>query len=270
MLARRVGVSLPVLRACRRLAPPQLAQPVPMRAASYFRALSTQSGASQSSDAEQPSGGANGGAASGAEAADKAEEGATPAAEGGADATDAATGDEAAAADADPAAEQIASLQTQVEELQAKVDEKHDQLLRAVAETDNARKRAAVEVENAHKFAVGKFAKSLLDVADNLTRAMESVPEDQRASDENPALRGLYEGVSMTESVLLKVFAQNGLTRIDAMGAKFDPNIHNAMFEAPDPEKEAGTVMHVASAGYMLNERCLRPAGVGVVAKPPA
>ncbi len=267
MLARRVGVSLPVLRACRRLAPPQLAQPVPLRAASCFRALSTQSGASQSSDAEQPSGGANGGAAGGAEAADKAEEADTPAAEGGADATDAGAGGEAAA---DLAAEQIASLQTQVEELQAKVDEKHDQLLRAVAETDNARKRAAVEVENAHKFAVGKFAKSLLDVADNLTRAMESVPEDQRASDENPALRGLYEGVSMTESVLLKVFAQNGLTRIDAMGAKFDPNIHNAMFEAPDPEKEAGTVMHVASAGYMLNERCLRPAGVGVVAKPPA
>ena len=95
MLARRVGVSLPVLRACRRLAPPQLAQPAPLRAASCFRALSTQSGASQSSDAEQPSGGANGGAAGGAEAADKAEEAATPAAEGGADATDAGAGGEA-------------------------------------------------------------------------------------------------------------------------------------------------------------------------------
>ena len=259
-----MGVSLPALRACRRLAPQRLVQPAPLFAASRLRALSTQPGASQSSDAEQQSGAANASAAAG-EAAEKAEE---PAAEGAAEAADAsADGD---AAPADPAAEQIASLTTQVEELQAKVDEKHDQLLRAIAETDNARKRAATEVENAHKFAVSKFAKSLLDVADNLTRAMESVPEEQRASDDHAALKGLFEGVSMTESVLLKVFAQNGLTRIDALGAKFDPNVHNAMFEAPDPEKEPGTVMHVASAGYMLNERCLRPAGVGVVAKPPA
>ena len=158
--------------------------------------------------------------------------------------------------------------QARVEELEAEVSSKHDQVLRALAEAENARRRASIDVENAHKFAVGKFAKSLLDVADNLSRAAESVPEDMRANDEHPVLKALYEGVVMTESQLVKTFESHGMKRMWPMDEKFDPNLHNALFEMPDPSKEPGTIAHVASAGYVLHERVIRAAGVGIVSKP--
>jgi len=158
-----------------------------------------------------------------------------------------------------------AELEVRVAELEEELKSKHDQVLRALAEADNARRRAKIDVDNAHKFAVGKFAKELLDVADNLTRAQEAVPEEMRSADEHPQLKALYEGVSMTETVLLKTFEKQGLVKIWPMDEKFDPNFHDALFEMPDPTKEAGTIAHVANAGYVLNERCIRPAGVGVV-----
>lgn len=168
------------------------------------------------------------------------------------------------------ASAELSALEAKVAELDAQVADKHDQVLRALAEADNARRRAAVDVENAHKFGVSKFAKDLLEVADNLQRAADSVPEELRKSDENPQLKALYEGVVMVDVVLMKTFEKHGLTRIEPLGEKFDPNFHNAMFEAPDPTKEPGTVMHVAAPGYVLHERCIRAAGVGVVSKPPA
>jgi len=174
-----------------------------------------------------------------------------------------------------PAGEEAAApnaaeeLQAKIADLEEQLSAKHDQVLRALAEADNARRRASLDVENAHKFAVGKFAKSLLDVADNLSRAADAVPEDVRSSDEQPTLKALYEGVVMTETVLLKTFEQHGLVKIWPMDEKFDPNLHDALFEMPDPSKEPGTVGHVTSAGFLLHDRCIRPAGVGIVSKPP-
>jgi len=116
--------------------------------------------------------------------------------------------------------------------------------------------------------AVGNFAKDLLDVADNLGRAMGAVPVEMRQSEDHQDLKILYEGVMLTDNELLKVFSKHGLVRLEPLGEKFDPNSHNALFEAPDPSKEPGTVMHVAMPGYKLHDRCLRAAGVGVVRKP--
>ena len=89
-----------------------------------------------------------------------------------------------------------------------------------------------------------------------------------RESDEQPQLKSLYEGVTMTEKMLVKTFEEHGLKRIWPMDEKFDPNVHNALFEIPDPNKEPGTVAHVASAGYVLHDRVIRAAGVGVVKAP--
>ena len=176
---------------------------------------------------------------------------------------------EAAAAEAESeGGDRAAELEARVAELEEELKGKHDQVLRALAEAENARRRAKLDVEDAHKFAVGKFAKELLDVADNLTRAQEAVPEEMRTTDEHPQLKALYEGVVMTESVLLKTFEKNGLVKVWPLDEKFDPNFHDALFEMPDPTKEPGTVAHVANAGYVLHERCIRPAGVGIVSKP--
>jgi len=174
---------------------------------------------------------------------------------------------EAGAAEEEAAEDPIAQLEARVSELDKELAEKHDQMLRALAEADNARRRARLDVENSHKFGVSKFAKDLLEVADNLSRAADSVPEEMRSSDEHPVLKALYEGVIMTDDQLVKTFGKHGLTRLNPLGEKFDPNFHDAVFEAPDPTKEPGTVMHVAAPGYVLHERCLRAASVGVVKK---
>jgi len=163
----------------------------------------------------------------------------------------------------------LGELEARVAELDEQLKAKHDQLLRAMADADNARRRAAIDVESANKYGVGKFAKAMLEVADNLGRAADSVPEEARSSDEQPALRALYEGVILTDAALHKAFKQHGLERMSPLGQKFDPNMHEALFEVPDPSKEPGTVAHVTSAGYVLHDRCLRAAGVGITSKPP-
>jgi molecular chaperone GrpE len=170
--------------------------------------------------------------------------------------------------DGEDSAARVTQLEQQVAGLDEQLKSKHDHLLRALADSENIRRRAAIDVENASKYAVGGFAKDLLDVADNLGRAMGAVPENMRESDEHQDLKMLYEGVQLTDNLLLKVFTKHGLKKMEPMGEKFDPNFHNAMFEAPDPSKEPGTVMHVATPGYKLHDRCLRAANVGVVRKP--
>lgn len=245
-LARPAGMSaLTARHEMLRAALPSLAS-----RAVALRALSTESGGATSESDEKPK-------PEGEAEATAVDDGASAAADGA-----------AADAAADDGAATVESLQAKVEELEAQVASKHEQVLRALAEAENARRRATIDVENAHKFAVGKFAKSLLDVADNLSRAAESVPEEMRTSDEQPVLRGLYEGVVMTETTLVKAFEENGMKKLWPLGEKFDPNLHNALFEMPDPEKEPGTVAHVASAGYVLHDRCIRAAGVGIVSKP--
>jgi Molecular chaperone GrpE (heat shock protein) len=160
------------------------------------------------------------------------------------------------------------SSDNEVTKLQAELKEMKDQLLRSLAEQENIRRIAQRDVENARNFAVSSFAKSLLDTSDNLTRAMEAVPEEYRQdNEEHPVLATLYEGIRMTEEGLIKAFAKNGLKRFGERGDKFDPNMHDALFEYKDDALEAGSVGQVMKVGYTLNNRVIRPAEVGVVKK---
>lgn len=139
-----------------------------------------------------------------------------------------------------------------------------DQLLRALAENENARRRAQREVEDARKYAVANFARDVLTVADNLSRALAAVPEDAKGHEE---LSALVEGVSLTERELLAMMERHGIRKIEPKGEKFDHNLHQAMFEAEVAGVEAGTVIEVAQAGYVIGDRLLRPAMVGVAKK---
>lgn len=154
---------------------------------------------------------------------------------------------------------------TREQELEQQVKELKDQLLRGLAEQENTRNIAKRDVASARNFAVTSFAKSLLDTSDNLSRALESVPEEER--EKNPVLSNLYEGIQMTESGLLKAFEKNGLVRYGEIGDTFDPNKYEALFEYPDPDKPGGSVGQVMKKGFMLNDRVVRPAEVGVVKK---
>lgn len=145
---------------------------------------------------------------------------------------------------------------------EAEVASLKDQLLRALAETENVRRRAARDREDATKYAVTGFARDLLAVADNLRRALEAVAPEALANDE--ALKALVTGVELTERQLFTVFDKQGIKRIDALGQKFDSNLHQAMFEVPDSGQPSGTVVQQLQAGYLLNDRLLRPAMVGV------
>ena len=154
------------------------------------------------------------------------------------------------------------------EMLEAQVKELKDQVLRSYAEQENTRKIAARDVDSARQFAIKSFAKSLLEVSDNLTLAMEAVPEEMRTGDnidDHAVLKTLYEGIDMTERGLLKAFETNGLERYGKVGEPFDPNKHDALYEYADPEKEPGTVGQVMKSGFLLHKRVLRPAEVGVV-----
>jgi len=146
--------------------------------------------------------------------------------------------------------------------LQDELDKTKDQMVRAIAEAENARKRAIKERQDASKYAVSSFAKDLLDVADNLRRALDSVPED--VADTAPQIKGLIDGVEATERSLHRSFEKNGIKKILPMDQVFDPNFHEVMFEAIIPGKAPGTIFEIIEAGYTLNERLLRPARVGV------
>ncbi len=166
---------------------------------------------------------------------------------------------DAAAATADVAPE--AGAETAPDPRDAEIAELKDKLLRAVAEAENVRRRAARDKEDAHKFAVANFARDLCEVADNLRRAVVSVPAEHSGDE---AVKGLLEGVEMTERALLGAFERHGLRQIDPAGEKFDPNLHEAMTEIEAPDAEPGTVVQVFQTGYVLNDRLLRPARVVV------
>ncbi|MGK9235283.1 nucleotide exchange factor GrpE [Inquilinus limosus] len=153
------------------------------------------------------------------------------------------------------AVERIAALEAENAKLK-------DQALRALAETENIRRRSEREREDTAKYAISGFAKSLLDAADNLRRAIDAVPAE--AVETDPALKTLVDGVAATERQLLAAFERHGVTRIEPVDEAFDPNFHQAMFELPGTGKPAGTVVQVVQAGYVLHGRLLRPALVGV------
>jgi molecular chaperone GrpE len=158
------------------------------------------------------------------------------------------------------------SPEARVAALEAELAEQKDQLLRALAETENVRRRAQREREDAMKYAVTGFAKELLSVADNLRRALDSLPESE-VRDERT--RGLLAGVAATERELLSVFERHGIRRIDPDGERFDHNLHQAIFEAERSGKPGGTIIEVLQPGYMLHDRLLRPAMVGVAKETP-
>jgi molecular chaperone GrpE len=153
------------------------------------------------------------------------------------------------------------SPETRPTELEAELAEYKDRLLRALAETENVRRRAQREREDASKYSVAGFAKDLLSAADNLRRAIESLPESE-AKDERT--RSLLAGVAATERELLSIFERHGIKRIDPQGERFDHNFHQAIFEADRPDQPSGSVVEVLQPGYVLHDRLLRPAMVGV------
>jgi molecular chaperone GrpE len=137
-----------------------------------------------------------------------------------------------------------------------------DQLLRALAEAENTRRRAQREREESARYAAAPLAKDIVQVADNLARALAAVPTEALAEDE--ALRNLVEGIAATERQFLAALERHNIKRIDPQGEKFDAHLHQAMFEMPGTGKPAGTVVQVLQPGYVLHDRLLRPAMVGV------
>lgn len=148
-------------------------------------------------------------------------------------------------------------------DLEAEINELRERLTRAMAETENVRRRAERERKDALKYAVSPLAKDLLGVVDNLRRALESVPADDIEG--NETLKNLMSGVEMTEKELMTAFDKHGIRVIGVQpGDRFDPHYHEAMFEVPTDQQAPGTVVHILQHGYMLHDRLLRPARVGV------
>ena len=150
-----------------------------------------------------------------------------------------------------------------VEALTKEVADAKDRMLRTLAEMENLRKRTAREVSDARTYGISGFARDVLDIADNLQRALDAVSAEARAA-ADPELKALIEGVELTERSLHNALEKHGVKRFDPAGEKFDPNVHQAMYEVPDSSIPVGTVAQVIQAGYMIGERVLRPALVGV------
>ncbi len=163
----------------------------------------------------------------------------------------------------------------QAEELSAEVSAEEDEellrlkeenqklkedFLRAYADAENTKKRCAQEIEKNNKYAISSFAKNLLSVADNLDRALKSIPEDKK--DDCEHLKNLLAGVEMTQHELTKVFEKFGIKKMEIIGTKFDPNFHQVIQEVEDKEKANGTIISELQSGYMINDRILREAMV--------
>lgn len=152
-----------------------------------------------------------------------------------------------------------ATLEKQLREMREKV-------LRAYADEENVRRIAKRDVENARIYANTKFAKSLLDVADNLERALSAAASE--SVDDKKAFKVLVEGVDMTNNQLKKVFESHGVVKYGEVGDQFDPSLHDALFNIPDTSKPSGTIGQVLKAGYKLNDRVIRAAEVGTITHP--
>ncbi len=168
----------------------------------------------------------------------------------------------------EPSSDKEAQLMKQVEQLQEKHDELLDKYRRSLAESDNMRKRLTKQIEDAKTFGIQSFCKDLLEVADVLGKAVRDVPEE-KLEGESQYLRDIYQGLQLTESQLLQVFRRHGLKKVDPpLGERFDPNVHEALFQAPATEgMEPGSIMDVQKVGYSLHGRTVRPVLVGVAMK---
>jgi molecular chaperone GrpE len=150
--------------------------------------------------------------------------------------------------------------------LQEEIANLKDQLLRALAEAENIRRRAEREREETSKYAITKFSRDLITISDTLSRALEAIPTE--ATELPEAVKNFIEGIKLTEKELISTFERYGIKKIIPQGEKFDHNLHQAMFEVESDEQEPGTIMQVLQAGYVLHDRLLRPAMVGVSKKP--
>ena len=159
---------------------------------------------------------------------------------------------------------EVEAVHVELEELRAERDEFKDRFMRALADAENARKRSERDRREAEQYGGSKLSRDILPVFDNLSRAIEAVTEDQRAAN-----AGLMEGIELTMRELLNVFKKHGIEPVaPEVGVKFDPQIHQAMFEAPLPNTKAGDIIQVSQVGFMLHDRLLRPAQVGVSSTP--
>ena len=166
-----------------------------------------------------------------------------------------------AAVAGEPQAEGAGAEEAPFARLEAEIDKLKSEVLYAQAETQNVRRRLEKEKADATVYAATGFARDMLSVADNLARALAAIPADLR---DDERLKPLVTGIDMTGRELDNVFQRHGITRIEAMGAKLDPNRHQAMVEIPRGDVEPGTIVHEMQGGYMIRDRLLRPALVGV------
>jgi molecular chaperone GrpE len=150
-----------------------------------------------------------------------------------------------------------------VAQLEAEKLDLKEKLLRTLADMENLRRRTEREIADARTYAVTNFARDMLNVADNFQRAVDNVPKEARDTGE-AVWKALIEGVELTERDMLKTLERYGVKRLDPQGEKFDPNLHQAMFEVPNPDVPNGTVVQVVQTGYVIGDRVLRPALVGV------
>lgn len=167
-------------------------------------------------------------------------------------------------AEANHDAGETATLKARIDTLEAELAEAKAAVLYAHAEAQNVRRRAEKEAIDARAYAVTAFARDLLSVADNLSRGLAAIPAEAR---EEERLKGLITGLEATGRELESVLQRNGITRIEAMGQKLDPNLHQAMLEVPH-DAEPGTIVHEMQPGYLIKDRLLRPSMVGVAKKP--
>jgi molecular chaperone GrpE len=147
--------------------------------------------------------------------------------------------------------------------LESEKAELKDRLLRTLADMENLRRRTDREIADARAYGIAGFARDMLTVADNFQRATDAVSAEAREA-ADPVFKALIEGIELTERDMLKALERHGVKRLDPQGQKFDPNLHQAMFEVPDPSVPNGTVVQVVQTGYSIGDRVLRPALVGV------
>jgi len=158
----------------------------------------------------------------------------------------------------------IDSDEAEMDALRAERDEMKDRFMRALADAENARKRSEKDRREAEQYGGSKLARDMLPVYDNMKRALEAAGDEQRQ-----IAAALIEGVELTMRELLNVFSKHGIDVITPqVGDKFDPQLHQAMFEAPVPNTKAGEIIQVSAEGFMLHDRLLRPAQVGVSSNP--
>ena len=169
------------------------------------------------------------------------------------------------APDADPAAEptEEAKIAALIETLSKENADYKDRLLRTLAEMENLRRRTEREIADSRAYGIQAFARDILAVADNMDRALGALDKELREK-ADAGTKALLDGVELTERELLKVLEKHGVKKFEPLGEKFDPNLHQAMYEVPDPSRPAGTIAQVVQPGYMIGERMLRPALVGI------